>query len=240
MRIAFHATASVATRAARILLAERDLESLGLVDRSPTSRDPRVHRATNLSSYDVVFSDETEEPASIAQRAEAAGVSCVLWHDGPVPWASPETLVVGANLGSGIAPALASHEAAVVGGVRRLTIAWTEPGRPLQRGIAAPFPDPVGSLWSEERSNGTGVRRLAAPVAGDWAGALVMVGDPPDRIVGVADAANHLEAIALAAGAATVARGRYPGGSVPVEAAAEDYLLAAIAMGLEVAGFAAH
>jgi len=242
MRIAVHATGAVAARAARMVLAERDLEGLGLIDRSPTTSDRRVHRVTDLSSYDVVLSDDPENPAGIAAKAEAAGIACVLWHDGPVPWSSPATLLAGANLASGIAPALASHEEAVLGRELPVTIAWTEPGRPLGRGIAAPFPDPLGALWAEDRSNGDGVRRLAAPVAGEWAGALVMVGNPrePERIVGVADDAEHLEAIALAAGAVTVARGRYPGGSVSVDAAAEDYLLAAIAMGLEVAGFAAH
>jgi hypothetical protein len=241
MRIAVHATGTIATRAFRMLLAEADVEMVGIVDRSPSTNDIRVRRAGDLSGYDVVVSDG-EEPAEMARRAEAAGISCVLWRDDPVPWGSTRTLVRGANLGSGIAPALASHEAAVVGDAPRLTIAWTEPGRPLRQGVAAPFPDPVGSLWSEERTNGGRIRMLAAPVQGDWAGALVIVGDPerPDRIVGVADDARHLEAIALAAATAAVGRGRYPEGAVTVDAAAEDFLLLAISMGLEVAGFTAR
>lgn len=222
-----------------MILAEADLSVLGVLDRTPATPDARLRRADDLTGFDVLMGDGQEDAAATAGRAAEAGISCVLWTEDDIEWQGDRTLVVGANLGSGIAPALASHQAAMAADGEPLTIAWTEPGRPLRSGVAVPFPDPVGSLWAEDRSNGD-ARRLAAPVAGGWAGALVMVGDPrrPSRVVGVADDARHLEAMALAAATVTVARGRYPTGVVTVEAAAEDFLLAAIAMGLEVAGLA--
>jgi hypothetical protein len=58
------------------------------------------------------------------------------------------------------------------------------------------------------------------------------------RIVGVADLAPHLEAIALAAGALAIGAGAFPAGGVrrPPDAA-ESYLAEALGTGLDVAAY---
>ena len=58
------------------------------------------------------------------------------------------------------------------------------------------------------------------------------------RIVGVADLAPHLEALALAAGALAVGAGSYPPGTRSPADAAEAYLTEALEAGLDVAAYA--
>ena len=82
--------------------------------------------------------------------------------------------------------------------------------------------------------------RFVAPVQGEWAGAVVRVagqqdGQPVEHIVGVADLAAHLEAIALAAGALAVAEGAYPPGIHRPAVNADAYLGTALRIGLGVA-----
>lgn len=248
MRIAVEQDSEVAARAAQILLAERDLDTLGLLDRTPrqVAGDGRLVRTDDLDGFALVVSD-TSEPAALLDRALASGTSICLWRDVDVAEYDDEfadqgcVLLVGANLASGIAPALAAHETARGGTVMDVTIAWTEPGRPLRRGEALPFPDPVGARWGAERPSTTG-RSFAAPVTGQWAGAMARVTSAHDdgvvtRVVGVADLAPHLEALALAAGALTMAAGDFsPGVATPV-AASERYLEAALRAGLDVAAY---
>jgi hypothetical protein len=79
-----------------------------------------------------------------------------------------------------------------------------------------------------------------APVAGEWAGAIATVASSTDgrrlsRIVGVADQAPHLEALALAAGALSVGEGAYPPGVHRPDDAPEHYLAEALQAGLDVA-----
>ena len=119
-----------------------------------------------------------------------------------------------------------------------MTVGWTEPGRPLRRGEPLAFPDPVGGLWAVERPRRSGFRSFAAPTNSQWAGAMakVTLATPEGvatRIVGVADLATHLEALALAAGALTI--GAYGWGVQRPAAAADRYLDAMIAAGLGVA-----
>ena len=105
-----------------------------------------------------------------------------------------------------------------------VSIAWTEPGTPLRRGEAVPFPDPVGARWAR-RTTVADREVLVAPIVGEWAAAIARVTSATGsgvvtRIVGVADMAPHLEAIALASGAIAAARGNYPlGATVPEDAA---------------------
>ena len=122
-----------------------------------------------------------------------------------------------------------------------VSVAWTEPGTPLRRGTAVPFPDPVGARWAKERIlvDGEG---LVAPIEGDWAAAMARVTSASDsgvvtRIVGVADLAPHLEALSLAAGAITLARGDYPLGLTVPKDASDAYLSAALTAGLDVAAY---
>ena len=242
VRIALHHSGDVGFRAGRILLGDRRVEVVGLIDRSPTDdHDGRLERVDDWAAYDLVLTDDTA-PKWVVARAAAAGMSCVTWMDGdddgvPTPGAGIVVLC-GANLASGIAPCLASHEVARAGSVSEITVAWTEPGSPLRSGEPLAFPDPVGGRWGRrQRPNA-----FVAPVPGDWAGAMVKITfSEPDnrstRIVGVADLAPHLEAIALAAGALAVGSGAFqPGLRRPADAA-EAYLAAALGVGLDVAAY---
>ncbi len=127
MRIALHATSEVGTRVGRILLAERDLTALGLVDTDPSGEEPRVQPVTDLASWDVLVTD-APTPRDTAARAADAGISAVVWCDGELlSWEDPDhTLLVGANA-VGLLEAIATHE---LGGdaPARATLAWTEPG----------------------------------------------------------------------------------------------------------------
>ena len=248
MKVAVEQTgAEVALRAARIILAERDLTSLGLIGGEPKGKDKRVHQATDLSDYDVVMTD-APDPAELVETALDARVSCVVWTDGSALDAEygdrfaavGATLLTGANLASGLAPSLAAHETARGGEVMEVSIAWTEPGTPLRRGEAIPFPDPVGARWADERDTAGGYKAFAAPISGDWAGALARVTSAGNegvvtRVVGVADHAAHLEALSLAAG--VLAIDLYAAGAHRPADAAEIYLAKALDAGLGVASY---
>ena len=260
-RIAVHATAEPGARAGRILLGEPDLIELGTYRCSfTTPGDSRVQRTDDLSGFDVLASDDTGDPLTIAAQARTAGIPCVLWSDlwegraegrsaGDDFARSGLTLLLGAALGPGIAHALASHEVARLDRVTSVSVGWTVPGRPLRRGEALPFPEPVGSLWARETDDPdlpspAPTRRLVAPLQGDWAGATARVsgtvdGRPGHRVVGVADHAGHLEGLALAAGAVAVVSGGY-GVGLQWPSAADTYLEHALAAGLTVATFTGH
>jgi len=236
-------------RAGRILLGERRLIALGIVGSRPNTRaDHRLESATDIRNYDVLVTDVVEGAAAEVEAALAADVSCVLWVDaddditalGGEFAARGRTLVVGANLASGIAPCLASHESARTDEVLEVRYAWTEPGKPLRRGEPLPFPEPVGARWGQGRGTLGIFRRFAAPVEGEWAAAMaqVTVGTPAGvvtRIVGVADHGAHLEAIALATAAITIAD--YPFGLVTPSDRPESFLASALAIGLDVAAY---
>ena len=246
MRIALDHTGEVGLRAGRILLAEIDLIELGLVDRTPRRDDPRVVPANDLSDFDVAVTD-AEDPEPLIRRAAEAGISCVVWqeitradHDAEYGLRAT-TLLAGANLASGIAPSLVAHETARGGTVMDQMVAWTEPGRPLRRGEALPFPEPVGSRWGRPRPAAKW-HAFAAPVSGEWAAAIARVTSATNtgvitRTVGVADLAPHLEALALAAATLAVARGAYPPGLQRADATAAAFLGEALNAGLGVASY---
>jgi hypothetical protein len=249
VRIAIHHVDDVGLRAGRILLGERRLDALGVVGRRPNrSTDSRLELAGDLAGYDVLVSDDVHDPWEQAGRALEAGVNCVLWYDGDDDTAAlgpafaerGRTLLTGANLANGIAPCLAFHETARSKEILDVSCAWTEPGRPLRRGEALPFPDPIGARWGRPREGTAGVRRFVAPIDGEWAGAMARVteGSPEGvvvRVVGVADLAAHLEALALAAGALAVSEYGY--GLVAATDRPEDYLAASLDAGLDVAAY---
>lgn len=247
MQIALHETAEVGTRTGRILLGDRRLDLLGLVGRRPNdTSERRVRRVDDLGGYGVLVTDAIEDVDDDVTAALEAGISCVTWSDDPD--LSPRhgaafaeigrTLLIGANVASGIAPCLAAHEAALSDEVLDVVVAWTEPGRRQRRGEPIAFPDPVGPLWGTQvRSKGI-QRSLAAPVHGIWAGATAQMTAATGegvvvRVVGVADLAVHLEALALAAGALSI--GSFGYGVARPEDRPEDYLLAALDAGLDVA-----
>jgi hypothetical protein len=250
VRLALHQAGEVATRAGRVLLAERELTALGLIDKTPVDEDPRIERADVLATYDALITDDPEPHDQIA-AALTAGVSCVVWQDAigdAVEYSDAFAeaglrLITGCNLGSGLAPALTAHEVATSGTVLDVTTAWTEPGSPKRRGEAIPFPDPVGSRWAEPRETVYADRAFVARVSGSWAAAMARVtsateGGVITRIVGVADLAVHLEALALATGAMTF-DAYPPGASLPADQA-DVYLSRALNAGLDVAAHTHH
>ena len=250
MRLALHQAGEVATRAGRILLAERSLTAIGLVDKNPTEKDSRLERAEVLATYDALITDDTNPQPQI-EAALVAGISCVVWVDadgaeeeyGDAFAASDLKLLTGCNLGSGIAPSLTAHEVAGAGTILDVTTAWTEPGTPRRRGEAIPFPDPVGSRWAEPRETAYTDRAFVAKVAGEWAAAMARVTAATEagvvtRIVGVSDLASHLEALSLAIGAMVL--GSYPTGASQPADFAEDYLSRALDTGLDVAAHTHH
>lgn len=242
MRIALHPVGDVGTRAGLVLLAERALTALGVYGGGRIGSDRRTMRITTLAGFDVFVTDDPD-PAPLAAIAAEDGLSCVVAGEIPVAIAERfavggRTLLTGADL-RGIATTLAAHEAAGLEGPIRVSAAWTVPGKALRRGIGVGFPDPVGARWGQSAEGGTEV-----PIGGTWGGAAVTVsgrisGQPAERLVGVADQRDHLEAIALAAGAIAVAAGAYsPGVHTPVDNA-EAFLAAALAAGLGVAAYTA-
>lgn len=249
MRIALQHTSDIGIRAGRILLAEPELQVLGLLGRRVEEPDPRIRSTETVDGYDVVMTDSAEY-RPIVDRAANAGIHCVIWVDGSDQDAVEDledlegfastTLLVGSNLANGLALSLADSEAATLPGATTDLIAWTEPGKPLRSGEPIAFPDPVGARWGHVRSDDGTTRRVAVPVDGDWAATLARISDDTTtRIVGVSDHAQHLEAISFAAGAMAVVSGAYdPGIARPSESAA-DYLFAALGVGLDVASFSA-
>ncbi|HHC07993.1 MAG TPA: hypothetical protein ENK55_04675 [Actinobacteria bacterium] len=241
MRILLDGRGEVATRAGWLLLGERDLERLGLWRRRPRGDDRRLAEARTVEGFDVVVTD-AEDPGALVALAGEAGVPAVVWVDAIGAHRGDTPVLVGANVGSGLAPALAAHESANAETPGLVEIAWTEPGRPLRRGHAVRFPEPVGPRWARERRRNGHVRYFAAPTPGEWAGVLVRMAGVSERIVGVADLAVHLEALSLAAGALVAAAGALRGrrGVVTVAEVAEAYLDVLLELGLEVAEWRSH
>jgi hypothetical protein len=249
MRLALHADGPVGRRAGRILLGERDLTALGRYgDAEARIEDRRTTAIRNLAGYRVLATDAPDGIA-FARIAVDDGVHAVLSADVEVPddlaaaaLASDLTVLVGADLGPGIAETLAAHEAARTTRPVHLRVAWTEPGTPLRRGVAVPFPDPVGPRWGRVVESQGSVERVVVPIPAPWAGALATVsgrvlGRRRERTVGVADDHDHLRAIALAAGVLAVAGGSYEPGVKRPGDAASAYLEAALRVGMDVASF---
>lgn len=247
MRVAFEAGGEVGRRAVLLLMGDPEVEHIGLIGapHKPPS-DPRISDSESAHGFDVVVTD-ARDPSYATQAALEAGIHLVTLTDTePDPALSGVTQLSGASLGSGIAPCLAWHEVAQTSEVLELSIAWTEPGRPFRRGEGVPFPDPVGARWGIEVGthpiNGIPSRHIAVPVDGDWAAAMARVTGIADdgvvqRVVGVADLAAHLEAIALTSGALNVGGGRFDIGHRTPTDAAEQYLATALDMGMAVASY---
>jgi hypothetical protein len=100
------------------------------------------------------------------------------------------------------------------------------------------FPDPVGARWGKVRHRERHRTEVVVPIAGDWAGAVIHTTvDGTTRILGIADDATHLEALALAAGAVVLANGPHPAGGLAPDDVADAYVLAALRAGLDIASF---
>lgn len=215
----------------------------------------RLQPVRQLSDWDALVSDTHSNAAGDIDHALHAGLPLVAWADDRHTVSAARrrqesfrqtgnALLVGCNLRSGIGPALAGHQAAQIEEVLETVLGWTESGRPLRRGEAVPFPDPIGPLWARpgRLPYPSDSRQLAAPGDGPWAGVVTRVSAVVDdgvvtRTVGVADDELHLQGIALAAGALAVLDGAYGPGLQWVEQAAAAYLERALSLGLEVAAF---
>ena len=240
MKIALDHTSEIGIRAGRLLLGEPDLDTLGIVRRDVRDRDRRLVRVDRVADFDAVVTDDPE--STILAEAVGAGIPCVLWADdhafaveiGTVP------VLAGANLVTGIGRSLAEQEAGIGGPSAEVLFAWTEPGKPLRSGEPVSFPDPVGTRWAARRRMTNRRLEVAAPVPDEWAGVVVQTTtDAVIHTLGISDLATHLEAIALAAGAVTAASGLVASGTHQPEEFADDYLLAALRIGLDVASFTA-
>jgi hypothetical protein len=253
MRLALHPTGEVGHRAGLILLAEAGLEALGIYGhRGPGTEDRRCTAVNDLTGFAVLASDDATAPLDLAGIAAEDGLSCVLAADvHPDPALAARfaeqrrTLLVAASL-PGLAEALACREVARSEGSPEVAFAWTRPGRAVRRGEAVPFPDPVGACWGTRLPRRADdpplTTRIEVPMEGPWAGALVRLvrregGPVRERIVGVADDRRHLEALALAGGALTVAEGGFSPGVHRPAAGADAYLGRLLGLGLEVASF---
>lgn len=236
MRIALHPTSEVGIKAGRLLLGEQTLDTLGILDRPVDSREPRVRRITSLEGFDVAVTDDPY--LGIAGDAIASGVPLVVWVDADALDTGKATapVMTGANLSTGIARALVAREAESQ--PTATLVAWTEPGKSLRTGEPITFPDPVGARWGKIRRRAGTTTEVVVPVPDDWAGVVVHATfDSTTRILGIADAADHLEALALAAGAVVMAGHSHPAGRLLPEAVANDYVLAALRAGLDIASF---
>jgi hypothetical protein len=256
MRLALHPTTDTGHRAGRLLLAEADLQALGIYGhRGADTEDRRSTAITDLAGFTVLISDDNVAPLDLAAIAVADGLSCVLAADAS-PDVSPGerfaerglSLLVDASPG-GLAAALRHHEALTAEPGQPVLLAWTVAGKPLRHGEAIPFPDPLGARWGRHLPPRPGQEpsliQVEVPVEGPWGGALARVTRragrrPVHALVAVADDRRHLAALALAAGALLVARGAAAPGFSRPEHAAAAYLREATRVGLEVAGFEAR
>lgn len=223
MKLVVDATHEVGQRAARVLLAERDVEYIGLWNDEAAGRAVRSGPTSTLDGYDAVVSDRELGYEDLVARAAVAGIPVVLWSDAldipNGPAACPT--VTGANVGSALATALVHHPVADVAGDDRVTMAWTEPGSPLRNGHPMAFPDPVGMSWTARRDESS----FVAFRDDQWAGAVVRVeGESGDRVIGVADHASHLEAVVLASTVLIAASGAYDDGVRPASVAGEHLM----------------
>jgi hypothetical protein len=234
MRIAIDGTDEIAARTARVLFAERGVSHIGFMQSGMPRLGKRTTEAEALETYDVIVSTGETAATDLIARASVLGISLVLWHDEPGLHRGPATtpVVVSANLAAALAPSLVHHPSAALTSSDTVTIAWTEPGKPLRKGKAVTFPDPVGPLWATERRNGF----LVARTADDWSGAVVMVRGPgAERIVGVSDLGSHLEALTLASVAILTAGGTYGPAIGDASGHGRELLSAAMEMELDVA-----
>ncbi len=248
MKIALEATGKTGARAARVLLAERSVEAIGLIGRRSTSGDPRVSTITNLAGWDVVASDDLQHLERRYRQASDHGIPLVVPTSDAVFSFEPDIpFVVGANPSFGLAAGLAAHECSRQDTTMEAVVGWTEPGRPLRRGEPLAFPQPVGNLWAQRGHDlwlgaPPATRFLVAPVEGPWLGLAVRVTAATSagvevRTLGVADDAAFLAGIAFAAAVLAAGAGAYPVGINYPTAAFREYVDGAVRAGLEVATF---
>ena len=216
MRIAVHASGELAVRTGRVLLAEPDVQ-VGLFDEDSKAR--RIHRVDALGDWDVLVVDEISIGSRVQiERAFGVGIPVVLAEDSATFDTTDVTLVTGALDGARLAMALA--DSALGGGeaLMEAQLAWTVPGHPLGDGVAVTFPDPVGPLWADEGhvpKTAYPARGVTAPINRPWRGIAARLTMGTDdgvtqRVFGISDDRDFLNAAALGAAALAAAEGAYP------------------------------
>lgn len=238
MRIALDHTSEIGVRAGRLLMGEEGLDLLGVVRRDVKDKDSRIRRIDDLAGFDAVVTDDPD--SAILAEAASAGVPSVLWADtfDPQTDTADVPVLFGANLVTGIGRSLATREADIAGTGAQILFAWTEPGKPLRHGEPLMFPEPVGSRWGTRRRMTNRRLEVAAAVPDQWAGVIVRsTTNEETRTLGIADLATHLEAIALAAGGVLAASGVLSPGENRPEETADQYLVSALRIGLDMASF---
>lgn len=213
MRVLLDATTDVGLRAGKVLLAESDVEWIGVWGEPGAALRRRSGPALEVAGHDVAVTDRTDHLPQFIARCSVAGVPVVVWHDATeiARGGAAVPIVVGANVGSALAELLVHHPAARPGAEDTVEIAWTEPGSPVRSGPQFAFPDPIGMTRTRKRSSG----RFVAFRDDEWSGAVIRVSGPDgDRIVGVSDNGAYLEALVLASTALCTAEGLYPDGVV--------------------------
>jgi hypothetical protein len=233
VRVLLDATAEVGQRAGRVLLAERDIEFVGLW-RSDAPKGRRSGPADDPDGFDVVVTDRARHLGELVARSAVSGAPVVIWIDRPdvPPGRAIIPIVTSANVGSALGAALGQHP--VMRGLApdEITTAWTKPGRPLRHGTATAFPDPVGMTWTRTLDRG----RVVGFRNDEWGAVSVMSEEGGDhRLVGVADHATHLEALVLGATTLVAGRGGYPSGVNPAASEAPALYAQLLAMELAVA-----
>lgn len=248
MKIALDATGRIGSRAARVLLAERSVQALGLIGRRSTSGDPRVSTIKNLAGWDLLASDDVDRVERSYRQASDHGIPLVALAGETPALQDPDIpVIVGADHRSGLAVCLAAHECARHDVPIEVVVGWTEPGRALRRGRPLVFPQPIGGLWARQGRDiwseaPSGTQFLAAPVEGPWTGLVVRVTAATSegvevRTLGVTEDSAYLGGIALASAALAAGTGAYPTGLHNPAAAASIYLDSALRAGLDVATF---
>jgi hypothetical protein len=250
VKVAVYPIGEVGRRVLRILQAEPAVTEAAAW--GVTEAPPRTRLLERLDGVSVVVTDgpEPDELARACLDAGASLVTATSWagEPGQAFGDAGLSLVVGANLETGIAASLALQEASLMDTPLEVRLAWTVRGRARRRGEPIPFPDPVGSLWAREvdpqgwTGHNIPVQAFEAPLEGGWAGAMARISGALDdgvqrTIVGTADHDQYLAAIALAAAAVPAGQHAYHPGRQWASAAPTAYLDRALASGLDVAAF---
>ncbi len=221
MRVAVDTRTEVGNRMVRTLLAEGDVAFVGILNEAVPSRK-RSGSIDDVSGFDVLVTDGEADTTDLLAQASVAGCPLVVWPElARIDSSATVPVVHDANVSGALTAALATHPATEVSVDDTLTVAWTEPGKPLKRGHPLPFPDPIGVLWGKKRDDG----RYVAFRDDEWAGAVIDIdGASGRRIVGVADHGPYLEALILAGVTIAAARGHYATGTHPASSQAEHLL----------------
>jgi hypothetical protein len=243
MRIALYGREALGVRIARVLLAERHLERLGIVEEDV--RHPKVERVESVDDYDAVIITELDEDGiGLMHEAIERRVDVVLGHEAPRLEAPASAVIPGLLSPRALANALAVSTRERVDEAVEVTIAWTAEGRLLRRGDAVTFPEPIGARWAEPNETlEDGIHRaLEAPGPPPWAGALARVTTMTasglrTTTTAAVDDQEFMAAAMLAGAAIAAAEGAYGAGVSPAGDAGGAFMRAVQRAGIEAAIF---